>query len=399
MKFLRRAFTAALALGALAWLAPAAAAANKTVAYVSPYAAYTTAYLIEWKGSSQARVVALLGASEGSVARSGSQRVVTLSTPFSQQYQDFNVYDECLGDYPTVRQDTLQVAVNSLSGNDNRGTSSLVELGTITTLNGCNAGQVQDFGSLSDPGFVTNNLSMALRPSVADLVPGVALAGPSEVTRTTPFDFIAADVLTLQAGGLGQFARSGHVVSAAIDADGWLQLGLPGGQRGYARIAVNRRSGAETWLDADWVGGKPVAVRAVQMVKPAPGAGFGNLRQASRMWQSGVGSSDVSAFYIYLYQTGAGERVLVDLATGTESRTPITSWVFDGNNIVQTRPAGSSTRVRTWVPLLNGGARTNFVMESEDLVGTDGTHTTIIPPRVNFYTDTGPAVPPTALRR
>jgi hypothetical protein len=142
---------------------------------------------------------------------------------------------------------------------------------------------VQPFGSLSGPGFQTSNLSMALRPSVSDLVPGVAIAGPGEQSGATPFDFLSAEVLTLQAGGLGLFARSGNVVSAAIDAGGWLQLGLPSGQRAYARIVVDLRTGAETWFDADWAAGRPASLRAVQMVKPGAGAGFGTLRQASRM--------------------------------------------------------------------------------------------------------------------
>jgi hypothetical protein len=252
---------------------------------------------------------------------------------------------------------------------------------------------VQPFGSLSGPGFQTSNLSMALRPSVSDLVPGVAIAGPGEQSRATPFDFLSADVLTLQAGGLGLFARSGNVVSAAIDAGGWLQLGLPSGQRAYARIVVDLRTGAETWFDADWAAGRPASLRAVQMVKPGAGAGFGTLRQASRMWQSAL-TTDLSKFAIYLYQTGTGERVTVDLVTGTESRAPITSWDFSGDNVVQMRPAGSATRVRTWIPLLNGGGRTRFVMESEDIVNPDGTHVEIILPRVNYYVDTGAATPP-----
>jgi hypothetical protein len=80
--------------------------------------------------------------------------------------------------------------------------------------------------------------------------------------------------------------------------------------------------------------------------------------------------------------------------TGTESRAPITSWDFSGDNVVQMRPAGSATRVRTWIPLLNGGGRTRFVMESEDIVNPDGTHVEIILPRVNNYVDTGAATPP-----
>ena len=97
--------------------------------------------------------------------------------------------------------------------------------------------------------------------------------------------------------------------------------------------------------------------------------------------------------FIYLYQGGTGERVSKDLATGTESRVPIT-WVFYGKDIVQTRFSGTVRRDRAWVPLRNIGGNIRFVMESETATLSDGTIQPIILPRVNFYVDTGKAVAP-----
>lgn len=392
MRHFGRAFATLTVLSSLAWLGTAAAAGNKSVAYYSAYQAYTSAYLIDWQGASRARVVNGVGNADGTVVRNGSQRVITLQTPISQQYQDFDVFDPCINDSPTVRQDTSQVAVNSLSGNDNRGTSAVIELGTITTLNGCNAGQTQPFGSLSDPGFQTNNVSMALRPPVSDLVPGASLAGPSEEARDDSGQ-LTADVITFQADGQVSFAATGHVYGGAFDADQWLQLALPSGPRAYARIAVDRRSGAERWLDADWADGRPARLQVTLMVKPVAGAGFGTVAQASRKWQSGVATSDLTAFYIALFQDGTGDRISVDLGSGVESHSAISSWAFDGNSIVQKRGSGVKY-TRTWVPLANGGGRTRFVLESElAVVVQDGSQFVNIKPRVNVYSDTGPAAP------
>jgi hypothetical protein len=117
----RRSFAAVVLSSLQAFAGPASAAGNRSVAYVSPYPAYPTAYLIDWQGASRAHVVAALGNGDGSVTLSGNQRVIRLKRPFSQQYQNFDVFDDCLQDYPFVQQDTLQVAVNSLTGNDKPG--------------------------------------------------------------------------------------------------------------------------------------------------------------------------------------------------------------------------------------------------------------------------------------
>jgi hypothetical protein len=389
---LRRRFGAfALCAMAISGL-PAHAAATGPVAYLGAATGDLAAYLIDWMPANRASVVAIYGRADGRVTSQGAQRVVTLNTPISTQYVGGD-WDPCINDLPQFRQDTLQVAVTRVSGSDSRGNSAVVELGTVTTLNGCNAGHVESFGALDDPGFATIHLAMALRPPVSDLIPGTSLAGPSEQPRATPSDLVAADILSFQDGILGRFEGTGDIVNAAFDGDQWLQLGLPSGARAYARIFVDRRTGAERWLDADWAHGRPITVRPAVMVKPSPGAGFGNQRQASRIWESGYFIGTQNPFYIDLYQNGQGERVLVDMGSGTESRTPIT-WRFDGIDIVQDRPSGSSRIVRTWKPLLNGGGRAHFAMEDEVQIAPDGSTSVRFPARVNYYVDNGPATPP-----
>jgi hypothetical protein len=386
-------FVSTRRLAAAAFALAACAAQGAQTVYVPQSYGVVGGYLIDWNGAT-AHVISGGGNAGGSVARSGRQRVVTLAVPISVQFSGF---DSCGGE-SLMQADTQQVAVTTVTGTDGRGTSAVVEVGVTRTLTGCDAGTEVPFGSLTDPGLAAQHLPMSARPSVSDLVPGIALAGPSEEPASAGDPFVSADVLTLQAGGMASFARSGHVVPASFDADQWLVLILPGFERAYARILVDR-SGAERWLMAERAGGVPQTVQSALMVKPAAGAGFGGVRRASRIWESGLFAGSNNPFFIELYATGAGARVSKDLAAGTETRTPVT-WAFSGPDIVQTRALGSDSGVRTWKPLANGGGRAHFVMEDEIYVPADGTPPfTLIKPRINFYIDEGAATPPATRAR
>jgi hypothetical protein len=365
---------------------PALALSPNALAYVPAARNVATAWLIDWTVPGRASVVATAGQRGGVVQRVGQQRVVTLDAPFSVQF--FGTEPDCSGLQPELRQDTLQVAVRRTAGTEVRGESSVVELGTITTLTGCDAGRVEPFGAVSDPGVATRHLAMNLRPSVADLLPGVALAGVSEEPRVDLFP--AVDVMTVQAGGQALFAASGSVHGLSV-VDGWQVLALPSGERAYARMSVDRRTGEETWFDADWVGGQPTSVHPRIMVKPVIGASFGGVRQAAREWESSIGLGSTSPFYIYLYTDRTGERVSIDGSTGTEYRSPI-SWRFSGPHIVQQRTLGSGAGERTWQPLRRGGGVV-FVIEDETLAFPGEPPSAYIKPRINFYTDRGPAAP------
>ncbi|MFD2451257.1 hypothetical protein [Ideonella paludis] len=182
---------------------------------------------------------------------------------------------------------------------------------------------------------------------------------------------------------------------AAVDSQGWLMLSFPGFSRGYTRLKTDTSTGAETWLMADFVAGKPAWVQEILVTRSLVGGTFGTLTQAARQWDSGLFTDTNNPFLIYLYRDGTGERISKDLAAGTETRAPIESWVFDGANIVQTRrlsPTSSTQMIRTWEPIGNKG-KIRWVLEREVRRVFDGTEFPAIAPRVNFYIDTGRATP------
>lgn len=363
----------------------AAFAATKSTAYVNVGDGNFSAYLIDWMPKGKARVANNHGAQGGVVANDGTQKVITLNAPISFTFDN---WDEC-GEEIRQRSDTRQVVVRDHTG----GVTQFVEIGTITNIGGCQDGLSVPFGSLTDAGRSLDRVPMAARPPVTDLVPGTQIAGFSEDVMLPGETAVAHDVVTMQAGGL-RFHASGHTVPAAFNADQWLVLDLPSGQRAYTRLALEAKTGGETWMMADWSAGKPRRVEELMVVKPSAGAGFGTVLQASRMWNSGQFIESRTPFFFYLYKNGTGERVLKDLDLATENRTPIHSWNFDGPDLLMHRDFGSAgTRDRAWVPLSNFG-KVRWVMESE--TASDGTDTfVLIKPRVNYYLDTGKAVKPT----
>lgn len=380
-----RALGGALCTAVLA-VAPAGAV---QVLHVGP-ASSNQAYLFDWRGGSAATVVTDRGRADGSYAQVGSQRVLSLATPLSQE--TVVEVPECPELQATARIDVRQIGVSTVSGTAVRGESDVAEAGTVTLLDGCAAGRVDPWGGLDQP-VRTRHLAAALRPSLADLVPGSRLAGPSEVPGADD-PFPAVDVVSFGSGQI-TFERSGNAYPTTL-ADGWLVF-APGGERGYTRFSVDRLSGAETWVQAEWATGQPQRVFQRPMVQPRAGAGFGGLWRTARVWEGGLFVGTPTLFSIHLYRDFTGERVVVDVPTGTETRQPI-SWAYDGANVVMTRPLGGGTGIRTWQPLRNSGG-TRFVMEEETRTLPDGSTVGFIAPRINLYIDRGPAVPPVVQRR
>ena len=213
------------------------AASAAPVLHVGDTRGSNQAYQFDWRAGS-ATVIATQGRSEALVVTTGPQRLVTLAVPFTSTFEtiDFDCPDQPL---VLIRNEVLQVAVTRLSGNESRGTSKVIQLGTDTTIGGCNDGRVVPFGSLADPGFTTRHLAASLRPSMGDLVPGVTLAGPSDQPGIDVFP--AADVITVGAG-VWQFPTSG-ISHPVATVSGWavLDLGALGlGERAYTRFAVDR---------------------------------------------------------------------------------------------------------------------------------------------------------------
>jgi len=382
---------AALMLG-IGWAVPAVAAAD-SLSYVGEFYGSPGAYLLEPLPRGRARVVNRVGAGEGVATVLGAERTVNLDQPITST--TFASEPDVCDFYATQRQDVLTVLFRQLDGSTALGRTAVVEMGTLTNLDGCEIGKVTPFGAPTDAGNTMLHRAMSLRAPMTDLVPGAFLAGMKE-TQPDPAvsGFAPADVVKFLAGSRLRFLSSGSTVNASLNAAGWQVLGLAGFERGYTRLSVDPDSGAETWLEADFVGGQPVTVNSTLMVKPARGASFGSVAQASRMWESGLFVGSPNPFFIYLYRDGTGERVSQFPDTGEESRTPIT-WAFDGLNIVQQRSIGDGTikLSRTWQPLATRGLN-HFVMESELVDYGDGNGPQVFfPARVNFYVDRGRATP------
>lgn len=373
----------------------AAAAPQGRVAYYMEWGyGLFDAILIDWNTPNRVRLVNGSGAQLGTAARVATQTTIALDAPISKLQIDGSL-DSC-GMQPTQRRDTTGFIVRDIAGDANRGRSQVVELGTLTNVDGCDVGLVTPFGAAADVGTTMKRLAMAERPPSKDLVPGTVLAGLGELEWPVDYDYFwETDLVTLYAGNLALFGRSGHVVPAEFNGDKWLVLGLPQGQRAFTRLEIDDETGAEAWMRAEWSGGLPQRVITDLVVKTDTKAGFGTERQASRIWEIGLfyKLQDKSQFRLYL--GGTGERLDLYLSEGSVTHIPIT-WGFVGKNIVIRRlvGAGPTQRERTWIPLRNGGDRVRFVMESENNIYSDGSVRPFIPPRVNFFIDRGRAVAP-----
>lgn len=383
---------AALMIASVAAAGPAPAAT--TIGYLPQTFSTTFAYLVEVQSPTRVRVTNIIGSAAGSVTEIVGGRLATLDRPIAVDVVAADT-DAC-GIQPVQRQETRQVLIRQIAGSPLQGRSEVVELGTLTNLTGCEVGKVTPFGSLDEAGLPTRHLTLAQRPPVTDLGPGVDLAGPKEAPKPAdnPYDTLSADVVRFLPGGRVRFSATGLEVPAVPNADGWLVLQMPGFQRGYLRLFVDPTTGAEAWLQAEFANGRPATVEQALMVKAQSGASFGTVVQASRRWESGLFVGTAAPFAVYLYSDFTGDRVSLDPITGQPVYAPIT-WGFDGLDIVQDRPAGVGvTARRTWVPLRNNGIY-RFVIEREDLLFSGGQNPRITP-RVNFYIDRGRAVPPSA---
>ena len=375
----------------------AAQAAVIQTAYFTDIHGTHSGYLVDWNDSKlKADIVDSQGRMSGSYTDDGSRRVVTLASP--RVFDTPNgLIDSC--DQPaTVRFTETRFAFLRQSGTEKSGTTAISRDTSALVVDGCDAGQVLPVASIDDVVDAQSHLRMTARPSMADTVVGALWAGFSEQPRTdlqSPVFSLAVDLTTLQTGGMMHFERSGTTVPAAVSSQGWLMLSFPSFNRGYTRLKVDKGTGAETWFVADFVAGKPAWVAEILVTRSLVGGTFGTVTQAARQWNSGLFVDTNNPFLIYLYRDGTGERIFKDLAAGTESRTPLESWGFDGPNIVQTRrssPTAPFSFIRTWEPIGNQG-KIRWVMEREIRRMSDGSEFSLIEPRVNFYIDTGRATP------
>ena len=115
MSFSRRvlfSYAAGAALIASCLPGAALAATTKSTAYFMAGDGSSNVYLIDWKPNNRARVASPLGAQAGGVANDGTQKVITLDSPLSTSFVN---YDDC-GEEIQQRQDVNQVVVRDLTG-------------------------------------------------------------------------------------------------------------------------------------------------------------------------------------------------------------------------------------------------------------------------------------------
>lgn len=368
------------------------------VAYVNEngHPVQRNAYLIDWRQqNTRARLVSADGVRTGSVSTVGLTQVITLDTPFT--YTTNGTPAPCDGLEPEVQVSITQVGVRLRSGTANKGLSAVSQVGTSTVLTGCETGKVTPLGEISDTsGSPTLHRGMTVLASTADLVPGVGLAGLSADGQTVDAP-MPVDVATISAPGVLGFARAGRDVTYQVNPAGWYVLDLgAAGQRGYLRLTAADGRGVEQWMVADFSAGQPVRVDSAPVVKPVAGTAWGTVAESARMWSSGLFSKTRTPFYFHLYRKGHGERVLMDLDAGTETRDPVRAWrIAPEGWLEQERDIGQSgwVRKRFWTPLARTG-KTMAVIEAEQVLPVNQAPYWLIAPRINWYQDTGKAVPP-----
>ena len=375
-------------------------AAARTMFYVPVSFGQTGSWYVVFGSGGKARLVGQAGNRQGNYTDSGTEQVVTLGSALSYEYLSAPNDVDCNGKRYQKRYDLKQIIFRrGASVSANKGKSSVVEIGTIVHVGGCTPGATEPVGSVSDPGYEMHHRATNSRTPMTDVVAGFTMAGFREGAAPdaylNPYAQIAADGLTLDDATTARFTGTDTTVAASLDAEQWLVLQMPGFQRGYTRILLNSASGTETWMEAEFSGGKPQRVTNVLMVKPMPGATFGTKSEASRMWESMIGLGTNNPFFFHLYGNWTGETVSKDIAAASAFRVPLT-WRFDGGDVVTSRGVGSNGSTlaeRRWLPLARTG-KYIVVMEQEVRTPPASAAFVYIPWRVIFYLDRGKATPP-----
>jgi hypothetical protein len=377
---------AALAGCTLIAFAGASAAKSVSVVYTTIDTSIAYPYLVDWRSAAhRAHVVELIVEGDGSYIDDGTQRVVTFDGAGMPPYLVETT--DCNGDPMQQSVEITQTVFRPTTGTLHKGTSATVDIGYTTDIGGCTPGKQTPFGTLDDAGTPMNNLDMDRRASMADLVPGAQLAGPTEEPMGQgPIFLLAGDITTIGKRTIA-FQRTGHQFPTTR-VDGWLVIELDGYSRAYTRVTQDPKTGVETWLVSDWVDGAPVDVERVALIVVTSPAGFGGLSKAAHVWNEGLFMNSPQPLAYYLYRDLSGLRVFDgDIANGQ----PVT-WSQPDGNLQIIRPLDDiDYEVRTWQPLANRG-KYHFVMESEDLYDETGYVGSTVPARVNWYVDEGKAV-------
>lgn len=364
---------------------PATAAIEHT-AYFNPSLGYLGGQVVRWDTDSQtALLVNESGARQGSYTVVGARRRLVVDPPFAA---DSYVFDSC-GNQALARDLTDIFLIGIDSGDVSQGTSQVNAVGRRQFLTGCDAGQTEPIGSEDDPGYTMSHLAMALAPGMSDLKKGRRLAGPQEAPLNGAALWqLAQEVVSFPDRRHVRFERSGQTYARSTHPDGWMVVSLPSGPRGFLRLAVDSKTGAETWLVADMVDGQPAWVSKSEMVMADAAPTWGGTSGVSRNWRL---SWDYAFMEYRLYPDQTGVRYFY-----RDDIVQPLSWGLADERVTLTRDSRSFQSVRHWTPLARKG-RFQWVMEDDTWTYTDG-GTYVIAPRVVMYKDMGAGTPPAASR-
>jgi hypothetical protein len=368
---------------ALSLSATPAGAKVTSMAYYGQSFGAGGAYLVDWNANGHANVTFSAGSGSGTYTDDGTQRLITVKPPITTTQTAV----DCNGNEFDQQVDYKQFVFRPTGGTNKSGTAQVVLIGTTTDLGGCTPGKKHNFGKPGDPGDDVDTLNMADRASESDLVPGVQLA----CFAKDPGDFEAP--VSNVTFGSGTLTFDGADPIAYSVVNGWIVYTLSDNtQRAYTRLLQNFKSGVQTWLRADWADGQPSANPYITpCVTPKAGAGFGSTQATSRNWNVGLWIGSGTTINYDLYQDFTGDWIVDDGSNKYDY--PIT-WNMDAQatlHILRTN------RDRSLVPIANYG-KNHFVYESE-VWNVNGQWEQAIPPRVNWFIDTGASTPPGGLGR
>jgi hypothetical protein len=369
-------------------LVAGAAGPRQEVYYIGPTGGLYYADLVEILGHGKVRVARDTGAQTGKASITSLRKDILLDAPLSS-FVDGQCAD---GNWAYQRRDVSRIVYQDSDKGTKPSSSTQWELGTLTNVDGCDIGHVEQFGDLNAPGTAMTHLNMGDNlPSMDGLFGTSRFGGLSD--QPWPIDNAPeVDVVAFQSDRTLQFNRTGTTYPT-LAVGRWLTFAAPDGeQRGYVRLALVKEWYAEIWLLARFQNGQIVRVLPRLMSKATANASFGSVKNMSRSWLYGVTVGTPYPMWIRLHEDGREQRVFTDENGLQYPESSPWSWVIAGPLIEQTRDqwyGGEMQRHKSWEPVATRpGLR--WVIDRDWFVFADG-HTDFWGPRrMQLFFDDGP---------
>jgi hypothetical protein len=237
-------------------LVAGAAGPRQEVYYIGPTGGLYYADLVEILGHGKVRVARDTGAQTGKASITSLRKDILLDAPLSS-FVDGQCAD---GNWAYQRRDVSRIVYQDSDKGTKPSSSTQWELGTLTNVDGCDIGHVEQFGDLNAPGTAMTHLNMGDNlPSMDGLFGTSRFGGLSD--QPWPIDNAPeVDVVAFQSDRTLQFNRTGTTYPT-LAVGRWLTFAAPDGeQRGYVRLALVKEWYAEIWLLARFQNGQIVRV-------------------------------------------------------------------------------------------------------------------------------------------